>query len=143
MMVREQNRIKTKSILVNIVRTKRIKYALLSALFLLLEVLIALFVHDDFIRPYIGDALVVILLYCVVRIFIPEKVKLLPVYIFIFACFIEFLQYLNIVELLGLQENKFFGILIGSVFDWSDIISYGAGCILLEIYEIVRKKFNR
>ena len=121
-------------------RNKRIKYALLSALLLLLEVLIALYVHDNFIRPYIGDVLVVILIYCVVRIFIPEKVRLLPVYVFIFACFTEFMQYLNIVEVLGLQDNKFFNILIGTVFDWSDIISYGAGCILLGIYEMMRNK---
>ena len=32
----------------------------LAVIILLVEVLIALYVHDDFIRPYLGDVLVVI-----------------------------------------------------------------------------------
>ena len=50
------------------------------------------------------------------------------------------MQYINIVEILGLQDNKFFRILIGSVFDISDIISYGVGCLLLGVYEFIKAK---
>ncbi len=124
-------------------KKKRILYAIAAILLLLTEVLIALFIHDNFIRPYIGDVIVVILIYCMVRIVIPEKMTLLPFYVFLFACFTEFMQYLHIVELLGLQDYAFFRILIGMVFDWSDILSYGIGCILLGIYEIMRGTYCR
>ena len=45
-------------------------YFLLALLLLLAEVLIALYLHDALIRPYGGDFLVVILLYCFVKSFV-------------------------------------------------------------------------
>ncbi|MCI8532429.1 MAG: DUF2809 domain-containing protein [Lachnospiraceae bacterium] len=122
---------------------KRIPYAFAALLLFLTEAVIALMVYDDFIRPYMGDALVVILLYCMVRTVVPEKMILLPLYVFLFACFTEFMQYLHIVERLGLQDHTFFRILIGMVFDWSDILSYGVGCMLLGVYEAVKSRYFR
>lgn len=114
---------------------KRISYALIFAMLVTAEVLIALFVHDAFIRPYIGDVLVVIVLYAAVRIIIPEGCRMLPLYIFLFASVVECLQYFNIADILGVAHIKFLRILIGAVFDIKDISCYGAGCILLGIYE--------
>ncbi|SHI16079.1 DUF2809 domain-containing protein [Clostridium intestinale] len=113
----------------------RIKYLVAFIIFFITEVLIAVYVHDDFIRPYVGDILVVILLYCFIKIFVPYKVKLMSLYIFIFSAFVEILQYFKLVEVLGLQDNRFARIVIGSVFDWKDILCYGVGCILLYGYE--------
>lgn len=48
---------------------KRLFYLITALLLLMTEVLIALFVHDRFIRPYAGDILVVLLIYALVRIF--------------------------------------------------------------------------
>lgn len=67
---------------------KRVNYAIVFLVLMVLEVIIALFVHDSFIRPYIGDILVVIVLYAGVRVFIPDSYRLLPLYIFIFATMI-------------------------------------------------------
>lgn len=116
----------------------RIKYGIAFALLLLIEVIIALYVHDSFIRPYVGDILVVILVYSFTRIFIPEKCRLLPLYVFLFAAGVEVLQYFKLVHVLGLEDNRFLRIVLGSVFDLKDIACYGAGCILLEVFE--RKK---
>ena len=113
----------------------RLAYLIATIILLCIEVMIALFVHDNFIRPYIGDVLVVIVIYAFIRIFIPAKYKLLPLYIFLFAALVEVLQFLRIVELLGLSDNRFFAVLIGSTFDIKDIICYGVGCILLGLYE--------
>ena len=110
---------------------KRILYAVATLLLLFIEVIIALYVHDDFIRPYIGDVLVVIVIYTFIRIIVPEKCKLLPLYIFILATGVELLQLANIVEILGVEDNRFFMILIGSVFDIKDIVCYAVGCVIL------------
>ncbi|WP_143322523.1 DUF2809 domain-containing protein [Clostridium sp. HBUAS56010] len=118
----------------------RIKYAIAFFLLLFLEVLIALYVHDNFVRPYVGDILVVIVLYCFVRIFIPRRYKLLPLYLFIFAAGIEILQYFRLVHILGLENNTFLRILIGSVFDIKDIGCYGVGCFWLGIFELIKNK---
>lgn len=116
---------------------KRTAYLLATVLIFLLELFIALFVRDAFIRPYVGDMLVVVLVYTCVRVLFPEKPRLLPLYVFLFAAGVEALQGMRIVELLGLQNNRFFSILIGTTFDWKDIICYGVGCVLLGVWEVV------
>lgn len=113
----------------------RIKYLIATVVLLLIEVLIALFVHDNFIRPYVGDMLVVIVVYTFVRIFIVQKCNILPLYVFVFAASVEILQYFELVKRLGLSDNRFLRVLIGSVFDIKDIICYGIGCIILGGYE--------
>ncbi len=119
---------------------KRIAYGIAAAILLITEVLIALYVHDSFIRPYIGDVLVVIVIYTFIRIFIPERYRLLPLWVFLFAVGVEMLQFVHIVELLGLKDNRFFSLLVGSVFDIKDIICYAAGCLLLGGYELFIQK---
>lgn len=121
-------------------RKKRILYLLATLMLFVAEFLIALFVHDEFIRPYIGDVLVVVLIYTFVRIFWPEGIRLLPLYIFLFATGVEGLQYFKITEVLGLSENRVLSVVIGSVFDWKDILCYGVGCGLLFVYEFIKEK---
>lgn len=116
-------------------RKQRIKYLIAFAVLVLIEVLIAIYVHDAFIRPYVGDMLVVIVLYCLARVIIPEQCRWMPLWIFIFATVTEGLQYFKILRVLGVEDNTFLRILLGSTFDWKDIICYGMGCLLLGIYE--------
>ena len=99
------------------------------ALFVI-EIIIALYVRDSFIRPYGGDVLVTVLLCCFLRIFIPNRCKLLPLFVFLFAAFVEVLQAINIVALLGLQNIRFLRILIGTTFSVADIICYAVGCLI-------------
>ena len=122
---------------------KRLLYACITVVLLVVEVLIALFVHDNFIRPYIGDVLVTVLICAFLRIFIPRGIKLLPLYVFVFAVGVEVLQYFNIVEMLGLADNRFFSILIGSVFDVKDIVCYGVGCLVFFIVENFSQYLNK
>ncbi len=106
----------------------RMFYASASVVLLILEIILALFVRDSFVRPYLGDFFVVILLYCLVRIVLPEKFVWLPAAIFAFAVLVEVLQFFHIVELLHLSGSKFFRVLIGGVFDLKDILCYFFGC---------------
>ena len=115
---------------------KRTAYLLATVLIFLLELFIALFVRDVFIRPYVGDMLVVVLVYTFLRIVFPERPRLLPLYVFLFAAGVETLQGMRIVELLGLQDNRFFSVLIGTTFDWKDIVCYGVGCVMLGLWEV-------
>ena len=121
-------------------KKERIKYSVTFLLLLMTEVLIALYVHDNFIRPYIGDVLVVIVVYCFIRIWIPDRCRLLPLYVFLFAAGVEVLQYFDLVRVLGLEENVFLKVLIGSVFDWKDILCYAVGCVVLVGYEVLGRR---
>ena len=122
---------------------KRLPYLIATLLLLAVEVFIGLFVHDGFVRPFIGDVLVVILIYSFIRIFIPKKARLLPLYIFIFSVAVEVLQYLKIVEALGLQDNAFMSTIIGTSFDIRDILCYFVGCAICGIWELVRYKKSK
>lgn len=117
---------------------KRLFYFLWFIVILVIEIGIGMYVRDAFVRPYVGDALVVVLIYCFVRIFIPRGLPWLPAYVFAFACFIEILQYFRLVDLLGLT-NPVARIILGSTFDFKDIISYAAGCVFILIMSKQRK----
>ncbi len=106
-------------------------YAICFAGLFGIETLIALFVHDAFVRPYMGDVLVVVLVYCFVRIFITRPLRWLPLWVFLFACCIEALQYLHFVTLVGLQDNTLARVVLGTSFSWWDIVCYAVGCFPL------------
>lgn len=108
----------------------RIAYAALFLLLLVAEVLIALFVHDAFVRPYLGDVLVTVLICAFCRIFIPKGIRLLPVYVFLFAAAVEVSQHFHLVQLLGLADIPFFETLMGTTFSSYDLICYAAGCLI-------------
>ena len=114
-------------------------YFLLFLFLLVIEILIALFVHDSFIRPYIGDVLVVILIYCFIKSFFSTPVTKTAIATLLLACAIELLQYFNLVDTLGLQHSKAARIIIGSAFDWKDMLAYVAGIGLVLIIERMKK----
>ena len=105
-------------------------------LILLIELYIGFYVHDAIIRPYIGDLLVVVLIYAFIRIFVKGNAVKWAVFTFVFACAVEFAQYLKIVEILGLQHNKVARILIGTSFSWVDILAYLGGFVIIVFAEL-------
>ncbi|MGL2966121.1 DUF2809 domain-containing protein [Flavobacterium sp. XGLA_31] len=111
------------------------RYFLLTLCLFVTEVLIALYVHDTYIRPYMGDVLVVILIYCFVKTFTTLSSKQTALYTLLFSFSIETLQYLNGVELLGLSEYKIARIVIGSSFSWLDILTYILGIAIVLLVE--------
>lgn len=118
----------------------RVIYALLFCLLLVIEILIALFVRDRWIRPYGGDILVTVLLCCLARIVLPNRCRLLPLYIFLFAATVEILQYFDIVSLLGLSHIPFFRTLLGMTFSPADLVCYGVGCLAFWLVERLLRK---
>jgi len=110
----------------------RLKYGLLALLLFGIEILIALYLHDRIIRPYIGDLLVVILIYCFVKALVNAPVFPTALGVLLFAYAVETLQYFHVVELLGLGHSKLARVIIGSSFEWMDMLAYtlGIGLVL-------------
>ncbi|MCX8522570.1 DUF2809 domain-containing protein [Chryseobacterium formosus] len=112
-----------------------LKYFLITILIFLVEVLIATVLKDQFfIRAYLGDVIVVMLLYTFVKSFLIVNDTKLILGIFVFSCLIEFAQFFNIAEKLGFQPGSLMYIVIGNSFSWIDILCYGAGCLILYIF---------
>ena len=121
-------------------KRERLIYLAATLVLLAVEIFIGAFVRDAFVRPYLGDVLVVILIYCMIRIFKPTGIKLLPLYVFIFALLVELLQLVKIVDLLGIPHDSIVAILIGTSFSFIDIICYAVGCTIVYLTEIIFKK---
>ncbi|TDD75284.1 ribosomal maturation YjgA family protein [Flavobacterium caseinilyticum] len=111
------------------------RYFTLTVLLFLIEITIALYVHDNFIRPYFGDFLVVILLYCFLKSFLKISVWVAAALVLVFSFAIETAQYLNIVEKLGLQSNKIVKVVLGNSFAWMDLLAYTLGILAVIIME--------
>lgn len=117
---------------------RRFKYLAAFFVVLVIEILIGVFIRDNFIRPYVGDMLVTVLLCCLCRIIIPRLSPAIPV--FLFAAGVEGIQWFGLTEKLGLQGTVL-GIIIGSTFDWKDIFCYAMGCLAFAIIErLLHKK---
>ena len=118
----------------------RLIYFVIFILLFAVEILIALFVHDKFVRPFVGDIVVVMLVCAFARIFIPDKIRLLPVFATLFAVMIEALQYFDFVKLLGFENNPVISTILGRTFDIKDIICYFIGGALFFIAETVSRR---
>lgn len=107
----------------------------LALLIFIVEVLIALFVRDNFVRPYLGDVLVVMLIYCFVKSIFNLPVFALALFVLIFSFTIEFLQYIDIVEKLGMEKSVIARTVIGTSFAWIDILAYVVGIFIILFVE--------
>lgn len=124
-------------------KKSKLTYKILFFLVFAVEAFIALFVRDDFVRPYVGDVLVTVLICLFFRAFFPIKTNLLPVYVFVFAVAIETGQYFDIVKLLGFENSAIISTVLGRTFSVADLVCYGVGCAVFSVVEqIVLKKFK-
>ncbi len=108
-------------------------------LLFLTEVYIAIFVKDSFVRPYLGDVLVVILLYCLIRSLLLVDDRKLIIGVFIFACFVEFTQYIHLIRILGLEHSRIMSAIMGTSFAWNDILCYLAGCAIVYVAATIKR----
>lgn len=118
----------------------RLIYTLIFLSLFAIEVSIALFVHDNIVRPYLGDILVTMLVYAFARILFPRRPRAMGIYVFLFALAIEIGQYFDFVKLMGLEGNKVICVVLGRTFSPGDLVCYAIGCIIFFLAEAV---FNR
>jgi hypothetical protein len=113
------------------------KYFRYFVVLLAAEVFIGTKVHDSFIRPFVGDFLVVILIYCFVRSFF--KVYGMPTVLSILflSYAVELSQAFHLVNVLGLQDYKMARLILGTTFSWTDLLMYTLGIILVVVLEIL------
>jgi len=116
-------------------RKPRIFYILVTILLLVLECVIALYINDSFIRPYLGDLIATIVVYGILMSISNLKVQNGILLALLISYTIEFLQSIQIVQLLDLMENKIARTMIGTSFSWMDILMYTLGAIAIYLFE--------
>ncbi len=110
-------------------------YFLLALLLFGVEVIIALFFHDRFIRPVFGDFLVVMLVYCAVKSVLNIPVLPTAIGVLLFAYGIEVFQYFHGLAWLGLEQNALARVVVGTGFSWEDIAAYTYGTMAILLLE--------
>jgi len=121
----------------------RISYALSAILIFLSEIVIAAFVHDALIRPYLGDSLAVALVYCTVRAIASLGVRWSVATALAAACAIEFGQLFHLANLLGLGHCRIARVVLGTGFDPADFLAYAGGAAAILLTEAVRARRAR
>jgi hypothetical protein len=109
-------------------RFDRISFILALAL-LATEVLIALFVRNRFVRPYVGDVLVVMLIFFAVRAVWPVRAVPLAIGVLCFAVAVEATQAMGLIEILGWSDNTLAKLVMGNTFQWGDLVCYLIGSV--------------
>lgn len=110
-------------------------YCALFVLILLIEVAIALWVHDSFVRPYLGDVLVVVLIYCFVLSFMNLPRVRTAFAVLLFSFLVEGLQAMEFIYWMDWQDSRLASTLIGTSFSWFDIAAYCAGFLGIIVVE--------
>lgn len=122
------------------------KYFYLAISLFLIEASIAIFLDNRIIRSLVGNILVVVLIYCFVKAFWQIRPVTVALGVFAFACFIEGLQYLQLIDRLRLRDNRLIATVLGTTFDSKDILAHAIGAALVLIVEhrpVASGRWNR
>ena len=117
-----------------------VKYFLAALALFVTEFLIARFIDGGFIRNVLGDYLVAFLIYYFLLSFYKwQKIKL-AVFVLLVAYLIEILQYVQILKILGIPKSTFTDMILGSSFDWLDMLAYTLAFLSLVLIQIIFQK---
>ena len=104
-------------------------YALFAVVLFAIEVVIAVFVRDAFVRPILGDVLAVMFVYCALLSVFTIRQRTAALIAFAIAVVIEIMQYLDALTWLRLEDNQIARIVLGTTFTWGDIVAYVVGAL--------------
>jgi hypothetical protein len=92
-------------------------------------------VTDSFIRPFVGDYLVMILIYLFSRTWLKgnDRVQILGVLLFCYS--VEIAQKFNLVQILGLEQYRLARIIIGTHYDVRDLVAYSLAALTLLMFK--------
>ena len=119
----------------------RSKYFVAFVLLLIIEIFIAIYHFHPIIRGFVGDILVIPLLFCFLRIFFSiacasakasggTRTERLVLYILLFAFSVEITQFYHLADALQI-ESKIIRTIMGSTFEFTDLLAYLIGGLLI------------
>lgn len=101
-----------------------LKYFTIFISIFIIEVIIALYIKDKFIRPYFGDYLVIFLVYYFALSFIQANKNKITVGVLVFAFAVELTQYFQVLSYFNLEKNRILRIVAGNTFSFEDLFIY-------------------
>lgn len=117
-------------------------YFIIALVLFVIELLIVKYANDQIIRPYFGDFLFVIFIYCSIKSLFDTSYLKTAIGVLIFSFLLEILQYFNLVNLIGLEHSELARTVIGTSFEWIDLIAYTLGIVFVIFVENKLSKSN-
>lgn len=111
-------------------------YCLFALTVLLVEIVIAKYM-SGWVRSYLGDVLVIVLLYSAIMSVAALNKKSVVLFTLIVAFAIEYGQYFKLAERLGFAPDSVAYIVLGNTFSGADLGCYAIGAILILLVERV------
>lgn len=108
----------------------RFGHLTIALAFFAVEVVIALWWRDRFVRPYLGDVLAVAMVHFGLRGVTPLNSASAAACAFGLGVAIELGQAAHVLALIGLQHSALARVVFGGVFDPADLVCYGLGGVL-------------
>ena len=119
-------------------------YAIWSLVLLVTEIIIGKYLNDwHFVRNYVGDILVVPLIYCLIRVVTNRLPRLMPFLVCCIGFIAEISQYFQLYARLGFEKGSLPAIILGSQFSWWDILCYTIGMGLIYLFLFIRTSVTR
>lgn len=117
-----------------------LKYIGIFVFLFVIEIVIAVYVKDDFVRPYLGDTIVVILIYAFVMGILKladgfSNKAIVATAVLFFAFIIEGLQAISFIDKIGMGDIWWARIIFGTSFSWWDMLAYVGGFLVILIIE--------
>jgi len=103
--------------------------------FMACVLIVKLFSSNLFIRGTMGDMVVILLIYFLIKVYKDYQPIKLSIFTLAVAFIIEFLQYLKLAAILGLEGNIIAQLVFGSVFDPHDLLAYTVGALLVYLLD--------
>ncbi|WP_051117908.1 DUF2809 domain-containing protein [Vibrio campbellii] len=107
-----------------------VKNGLKSLVCFIALVVIELYVRDSFIRPTVGDVLVVVWLYYFLASLFSMPVNWLLSLVVLIAFAVELGQLFQVAAWLGIEPSSPLAVILGATFDWKDLLAYSIGGLL-------------
>ncbi|MGE0492381.1 MAG: DUF2809 domain-containing protein [Vulcanimicrobiota bacterium] len=98
---------------------------------LAIEVGIALFVHDHFVRPFLGDVLVIVLLYSLAASALEASPARLAAAVLAFGFAVETIQYFDPIGRFHLEHHRVLAVVVGRTFALEDFAAYLSGFLVV------------
>lgn len=112
-------------------------YLKLALLFFIIEIIIAQ--TTGFVRHTIGDYIVVMLLYTLLRSFIKTSTNTMCIITLFIAYAVETLQLTNFLEFFNLKNSYTANIIFGNTFSITDLVAYTLGVATILYTEFLIK----
>ena len=112
-----------------------LRYFIGFLIVLMIEISIAIFLKTGFIRHSVGDVLAVVLIYCLVKSMIKANSLYVALGCLGVAFIIEFLQNINLLARLNLEDHVMLKLILGNTFTVNDLLAYLAGFIIIIVFE--------